>query len=280
MNAVEEGAHSVYRFIDRTAERVPDGVRWQTIDYSNHPHHHYAAFDGCGGIGAYLAEYGGRRGRPQPSTWPARPTAGARRSTWRASSAVSNGLDLLRLWETTQESRYLEGARRNGVWLCEQLVRDDDGCHCLCRPDGQFGDPPPQAPEQRHQHDHCLLEGQSEACRPQCRARLPTGEQERHQAQRKGNARISPGLLVDKGCVGHVEKKGGHGDGFRCRHLPMAGRGIQHHRRRDVAADQCPAYIPEGINRGWRTAATGVDRGSCRVCHWDTGRCRRRHWRR
>lgn len=53
--------------------------------------------------------------------------------------AASNGLYLLRLWQTTKEPRYLDGARRNGAWLCDQLVRDDDGCHCLCRPDGKFG---------------------------------------------------------------------------------------------------------------------------------------------
>ena len=41
-----EGAHSVYRFIERTAERVPEGVRWETIDYGNQPHYSYGAFDG------------------------------------------------------------------------------------------------------------------------------------------------------------------------------------------------------------------------------------------
>ncbi len=32
MTSATEGAHSIYRFIERTAERVPEGVRWQTID--------------------------------------------------------------------------------------------------------------------------------------------------------------------------------------------------------------------------------------------------------
>lgn len=53
--------------------------------------------------------------------------------------AASNGLYLLRLWQATDEVRYLDGARRNGAWLCDQLVHDDAGCHCLCRPDGQLG---------------------------------------------------------------------------------------------------------------------------------------------
>lgn len=56
--------------------------------------------------------------------------------------AASNGLYLLRLWNVTDEARFLDGARRNGAWLCDQLVRDDEGCHCLCRPDGEFGDRP------------------------------------------------------------------------------------------------------------------------------------------
>jgi len=52
-----EGAHSVYRFIERTAERVDEGIRWQTIDYQNKPHYHYEIFNGCGGIGLFLAQY-------------------------------------------------------------------------------------------------------------------------------------------------------------------------------------------------------------------------------
>ncbi|MCC7263896.1 MAG: hypothetical protein IT369_15395 [Candidatus Latescibacteria bacterium] len=57
MEAATAGAHSVYRFIERTAERVADGIRWQTIDYENKPHYHYEVFQGCGGIGLFLAEY-------------------------------------------------------------------------------------------------------------------------------------------------------------------------------------------------------------------------------
>ena len=53
-----EGAHYIYRFIERTAERVPEGVRWQTISYYNQPTYDYSAFNGCGGIGVFLAEYG------------------------------------------------------------------------------------------------------------------------------------------------------------------------------------------------------------------------------
>ncbi|MBM3279117.1 MAG: hypothetical protein FJY95_13690 [Candidatus Handelsmanbacteria bacterium] len=57
METAVEGAHSVYRFIERTAERVDEGIRWQTIDYENKPHYHYGVFNGCGGISLFLAEY-------------------------------------------------------------------------------------------------------------------------------------------------------------------------------------------------------------------------------
>lgn len=57
MEAAIAGAHSVYRFIERTAEKVPDGFRWQTIDYQNQPHYHFEVFSGCGGISLFLAEY-------------------------------------------------------------------------------------------------------------------------------------------------------------------------------------------------------------------------------
>ena len=190
--AAEEGAHSVFGFIERTAERMPEGVCWQTIDYDNQPHYQYGAFNGSGGIGIFLAEYGRQTGNSsavdlarEANRWcstvdmegferglllgrtgPALSWLYLSRVTGEPISehcprnadvilredpgpftdlmggAASNGLYLLRLWQATDEARYLEGASRNGAWLCEQLVRDDDGCHCLCRPDGQFGDRP------------------------------------------------------------------------------------------------------------------------------------------
>ncbi len=57
MEAAVAGANSVYRFIERTAEKVADGFRWQTIDYKNKPHYHFEVFNGCGGISLFLAEY-------------------------------------------------------------------------------------------------------------------------------------------------------------------------------------------------------------------------------
>jgi lantibiotic modifying enzyme len=190
MTSATEGAHSIYCFIERTAERVPEGVRWQTINYSNEPQYHYGAFNGCGGIGIFLAEYGRQAGSAtaldlarEANRWCSTVDlegyerglllgrTGAAMSwlclakvsgeavsehcvhnadvilgeepgpvTDLMGGAASNGLYLLRLWEVTKESRYLDGARRNGAWLCEQLIHDDAGCHCLCMPGGQFGD--------------------------------------------------------------------------------------------------------------------------------------------
>lgn len=192
MTSAAAGAHSVYRFVERTGERVPEGVRWQTIDYGNHPHYHYEAFNGCGGIGIFLAEYGRQTGSMaaldlarEANRWCSTVDiegferglltgrVGSARSwpslaqvtgepvsehcvhnadvilredpapfTDLMGGAASKGLYLLRLWQATDEARYLDGARRNGAWLCDQLERDDAGCYCLCRPDGQLGDRP------------------------------------------------------------------------------------------------------------------------------------------
>lgn len=193
--SAREGADSVYRFIERTAEPVDCGVRWQTQDYENRPSYHYCAFNGGGGIGIFLAEYGRATGQQaaidlarEANRWcstvgpqgyasdfsPQRGLLTGRTGAalgWVYLSAItgepvsehaianadlimthdpgpvtdlmggaaSNGFFLLRLWEATQDSRFLDGARRNGEWLCDQLTRDERGCHCLCFVDGSFG---------------------------------------------------------------------------------------------------------------------------------------------
>ena len=53
--------------------------------------------------------------------------------------AASNGFFLIRLWETTGQREYLEGAVRCAQWIAANLTRDERGCHCLTRPDGGFG---------------------------------------------------------------------------------------------------------------------------------------------
>jgi lantibiotic modifying enzyme len=51
------GAHSVYGFLARRAERVADGVRWETLDWHNRPQHTPVIFTGQGGISFFLADY-------------------------------------------------------------------------------------------------------------------------------------------------------------------------------------------------------------------------------
>ena len=189
---VLDGADSIYRFVERTAERVPEGVRWQTIDYENHPHYSYEAFNGCGGIGVFLADYGRQTGNAsaldlarEANRWcstvelagPERGLLTGRTGAAMAwlrlaaatgesvsehcahnaeiimredpgpftdlmGGAASNGLYLLRLHQAMDDSLYLDGAKRCAQWLCDQLVTDEDGSSCLCRPDGEFGDRP------------------------------------------------------------------------------------------------------------------------------------------
>lgn len=57
MSAPITGAHSIFSFIQRTAEKAPTGIRWRTIDYENKPHYSYNLFNGCGGISLFLTDY-------------------------------------------------------------------------------------------------------------------------------------------------------------------------------------------------------------------------------
>ena len=59
MEIAIDGAHSVFSFIERTAEKVSNGFRWKTIDYHNEPQYDYNVFNGSGGISFFLAEYYG-----------------------------------------------------------------------------------------------------------------------------------------------------------------------------------------------------------------------------
>lgn len=191
MSAPVVGAHSVFSFIQRTAEKIPTGTRWQTIDYSNTPHYHYELFNGSGGIGLFLTEYFRQTGNAaaldlatdcwQWCTWIADHGGGPSRGlltgktglamvaldlwglvrenkyidygrgnagvimtedpgpvTDLMGGAASNGFFLLRLWETTGQREYLDGAVRCAQWIAKNMVRDDMGCHCLTRPDGEI----------------------------------------------------------------------------------------------------------------------------------------------
>ncbi len=51
------GASSVFGYVERTAEVVPDGVRWQTLSYYNEPHYDTNLYTGVAGISLFLADY-------------------------------------------------------------------------------------------------------------------------------------------------------------------------------------------------------------------------------
>jgi len=176
----KSGSDSVFEYVERTAEEVSDGIRWQTLDYGNEPHHHFDIFNGVAGICLFLADYfqltgierarnlalGGARWCSLPEhegytrgLYVGRTGVGM---AWLHLSRVTedpellthcginaekilredpgpvtdilggasgNGLFLLRLWEATQDERYLEGAVRNGEWIRGKALRDKSGCY-------------------------------------------------------------------------------------------------------------------------------------------------------
>ena len=65
VRTAEEGAHSIFHYIARTAEPVEHGVRWQTMDYESKPHYGAGLFNGWGGVPIFLAEYHRQFGDPQ-----------------------------------------------------------------------------------------------------------------------------------------------------------------------------------------------------------------------
>ncbi len=193
MEIAIDGAHSVFSFIERTAENVSNGFRWKTIDYHNEPQYDYNVFNGSGGISFFLAEYyrltnstaaldlaiganqwcssderkGFSRGlltgktgvamaclhlsqiaqEPEYRTYCAKNAEILLREdpgpmTDLMGGAAGNGLFLLRLWQATEDERYLSGACHCGEWLEKQMVRDEKGCYCLTSTDGKWGDIP------------------------------------------------------------------------------------------------------------------------------------------
>ena len=55
--SAKEGAESIFRYVERTAEATGDGVRWQTLSYENRPYYDASVFNGVGGIPLFLADY-------------------------------------------------------------------------------------------------------------------------------------------------------------------------------------------------------------------------------
>ena len=65
------GADSVYRYVERTAEVEPDGVRWQTLTLENEPTYAAALVNGAAGISLFLSDYYRLTGTPRArATWP------------------------------------------------------------------------------------------------------------------------------------------------------------------------------------------------------------------
>lgn len=59
---LEDAIHSIFGFIERTAEKTEIGITWTTIDYENKPQHDISVFNGVGGIPFFLNDYYRRYG--------------------------------------------------------------------------------------------------------------------------------------------------------------------------------------------------------------------------
>jgi lantibiotic modifying enzyme len=57
VDKLAEATDSIYHSLLRTAERVPDGVRWQTLSYRNAPQYDTSLFNGVAGVSLFLADY-------------------------------------------------------------------------------------------------------------------------------------------------------------------------------------------------------------------------------
>uniref|UniRef100_UPI0040494DD8 lanthionine synthetase LanC family protein n=1 Tax=Cephaloticoccus sp. TaxID=1985742 RepID=UPI0040494DD8 len=181
---LEAAIHSIFGFIERTAERTDTGITWETINYKNEPHHSISVFNGVGGISFFLVDYYRRYGNPVALElsqgaidWCTNlqgehfkrglhfgQTGVAAAALHRAvalheptpevaianakvilagppgpitdliGGEASNGFYLLKLWQHTGDTTYLQGAERCAIWLEQQLVRDEHGTHCLIDP--------------------------------------------------------------------------------------------------------------------------------------------------
>jgi lantibiotic modifying enzyme len=57
MNDIRSALDSVFSYIARTAEKVDEGYRWRTLDYSDQPQYHFCIFNGVAGIPLFLRDY-------------------------------------------------------------------------------------------------------------------------------------------------------------------------------------------------------------------------------
>lgn len=133
---VETGAESVLRSLLATAERVPDGIRWQTLDYQNEPHYDTNLYNGVAGISLFLSDYyrlaGDDRARELAEgalRWcmaadrpPGKDPAGLSLPQSLYSGIAGLGLAWLRLALATHSDEALTNAARLGLRLADAPV--------------------------------------------------------------------------------------------------------------------------------------------------------------
>ena len=76
---VETAVDSIFDYIDRSAEEVPEGVRWQTFTHRDEPQYGTTVYNGVSGITFFLSEYARLRATV-PAIWLGAGWPGAMRS--------------------------------------------------------------------------------------------------------------------------------------------------------------------------------------------------------
>lgn len=131
----QQGADSVFAYLQRTAEPVADGVRWPTLDWHNHPWYNASVFYGVAGITFFLADYhrftgsvAARELAEGAVRWCSSPNRTVDPDDeWSKNGLVrgraGTGMAWLRLAQATGEERYIGEARAVG----RDLVRLEPG---------------------------------------------------------------------------------------------------------------------------------------------------------
>ena len=53
----QEGADSVFEYINRTAEMTPEGVRWKTLSMQDDYYYDISVYNGVAGISLFLSDF-------------------------------------------------------------------------------------------------------------------------------------------------------------------------------------------------------------------------------
>jgi class IV lanthipeptide synthase len=121
-----DGADSVFAYVERTAEPVPDGFRWQTKSYQNQMQHHPSVYDGVAGISAFLSDYHRLRGSARARElaegallWCSAPEQAIEAKSLMAGRA-GLGMSWLRLAQATGERAALSRASEAGQALLDR----------------------------------------------------------------------------------------------------------------------------------------------------------------